>query len=112
MAYADTTELARVLGLRNPSSNQEAALDRVLEAATMRIDSEIDLAEGEALDAGQIALAEQVCLAYGAELWKFQEVQFGLVGIGSEVGATFVPRDLWEKYAIQLEPLKNQWGLA
>lgn len=78
----------------------------------MRIDSEIDLASTASLDAGQLALAEQVCLAYAAELWKFQEVQFGLVGIGSEVGATFVPRDLWEKYAIQLEPLKNQWGLA
>lgn len=112
MAYADTTELARVLNIRVPSDNQEAAFDRVIEAATMRIDSEIDLAADASLDGGQIALAEQVCLAYAAELWKFQEVQFGLVGIGSEVGATFVPRDLWEKYAIQLEPLKNQWGLA
>lgn len=112
MAYADTTELARVLKIRNPSSDIETALDRVLEAATMRIDSEIDLAAGEALDAGQIAIAEQVCLAYAAELWKFQEVQFGLVGVGTEFGATFVPRDLWEKHAIALEPLKNQWGLA
>lgn len=112
MAYADTTELARVLHLRNPSSDQETALDRVLEAATMQIDAEIDLATDAALDSGQISLCEQVCLAYAAELWKFQEVQFGLVGIGSELGATFVPRDLWKKYAIQLEPLKNQFGFA
>lgn len=112
MAYADTTELARVLKIRNASDEQEAALDRVLEAATLRIDSEIDRISTNPLSAAEIALAEQVCLAYAAELWKFEEVQFGLVGIGSEVGATFVPRDLWEKYAIQLEPLKEQFGLA
>lgn len=112
MAYAETTELARVLKIRNVSTEQEAALDRVLEAATLRIDSEINREADDPLDGAEIALAEQVCLAFAAELWKFEEVQFGLVGIGSEVGATFVPRDLWEKYAIQLEPLKGQWGLA
>lgn len=112
MAYVDTSELARVLNIRTPSNDQEAALDRVLEAATKRIDDWIDLAEGESLDAGGTALAEHVCLGYAAELWKFQEVQFGLIGIGSEVGATYVPRDLWGKWAIELESIKSQQGFA
>lgn len=112
MAYAETTELARVLNIRNPSDEQEAALDRVLEAATQRIDDEVDRESTDPLSGGHLLLAEQVCLAYAAELWKFQEVQFGLVGIGTEVGPSYVPRDLWAKYAIQLEGAKRGWGFA
>ena len=112
MAYAETSELARVLNLRNLSDEQEAALDRVLEAASTKIDDEVDRPSTDPLSGGHLLLAEQVCLAYAAELWKFQEVQFGLVGIGLETGPTYVPRDAWKKYAIQLESAKRQFGFA
>lgn len=112
MAYIDTSELFRVLKIRQPSDDQEAAADRVLEAATTRIDDEVDRAAGDPLSGGHLLMAEQVCLAYATELWKFEEVQFGLVGIGAEVGPTYAPRDLWAKYAIQLENAKRQHGFA
>lgn len=113
MAYADTTELARILKIRTPSDEQEAALDRVLEAAAGEIDAWVDLAEDASLtEAWQIALLEQVNLERAAELWKLQEVQFGIVGLDSETGATHMSRDTFAKHAITLAPLKSQWGFA
>lgn len=111
--YATVDELARILKVRAPSADQVTALGRVLLMATGEIDSEIDLAAGaDALAGWQIALVTEVCLERGAELWKEQEVQFGLVGIGTEFGPTRIARDTWDKYALKLAPLKNQWGLA
>jgi hypothetical protein len=53
----------------------------------------------------------QVNLERAAELWKLQEVQFGIV-LGSEFGATHIARNTWDKYAYTLAPLKDRWGLA
>src|SRR5688572_31366640 len=113
MAYADTTELARILKIRTPSDEQEAAMDRVLEAASGEIDTYVDLAEGESFTAAwQIALLEQVNLERAAELWKLQEVQLGVI-LGSEAfGPVHIARDSFAKHAITLSPLKNQWGFA
>lgn len=113
MAYAETTELARVLKIRTPSDEQEAALDRVLEAAAAEIDAFIDLADGESIaTAGGIALLEQVNLARAAELWKLEEVQFGVI-LGSELsGAVHLRTDSFAKHAITLAPLKGQFGFA
>ena len=112
MAYADTTELARILKIRTPSDEQEAAMDRVLEAAAGEIDSEIDLAADTSLtEAWQLALVEQVNLSRAAELWKLEEVQFGVI-IGSELVTGSAPRDTWKKHAVTLAPLKGQWGFA
>lgn len=113
MAYADTTELARLLKIRTPSDEQEAALDRVLEAAAGEIDSYIDLEADTVLaEAWQVALLEQVNLARAAELWKLEEVQFGVI-LGSEFsGAVHLARDSFAKHAITLAPLKAQWGFA
>jgi hypothetical protein len=110
MAYAETTELARVLKIRTPSDTQEAALDRVLEAAAAEIDLELGLETG-LTSAGAIALVEQVNLERAAELWKLQEVQFGMI-LGSEIVTGSAPRDTWKKHAITLAPLKQTWGFA
>jgi hypothetical protein len=112
MAYAETTELARILKIRTPSEEQEAAMDRVLEAAAGEIDSEIDLAAGSSLtEPWQLALVEQVNLSRAAELWKLEEVQFGVI-IGSELVTGSQPRDTFRKHAATLAPLKQQWGFA
>jgi hypothetical protein len=110
MAYAETTELARVLKIRTPSDQQEAALDRVLEAAAAEIDLELGLETGLS-NPGDVALVEQVNLERAAELWKLQEVQFGVI-IGSELVTGSAPRDTWKKHAITLAPLKQTWGFA
>jgi hypothetical protein len=112
MAYADATELARILKIRGPSTAQTDAMERVLDAATAEIDAEIDLDADSVLDASQTAIAEQVCLQRASEFWLLQEVPLGVAGIGSEMGATHLARDSWAKYAHQLAPLKGQWGLA
>jgi glutamate/tyrosine decarboxylase-like PLP-dependent enzyme len=112
MAYADSDELARILKIRNPSSDQTNAMERVLDAATAEIDAEIDLDADTALDSAQTAIAEQVCLQRAAELWHLTEVPLGIAGIGSDMGATHLARDSWAKYVPMLAPLKDQWGFA
>ena len=113
MAYAETTELARILKIRTPTDEQEAALDRVLEAAATEIDLELDLEAGASITSlGGVALIEQVNLERAAELWKLQEVQFGVVGLGSEFGATHIASDTWRKHAVTLSKLKGRFGFA
>jgi hypothetical protein len=108
--YAETEELFRILKIRTPTDEQEDAATRVLAAATFEIDNEIDLVDGEELAGAQVSLAQQVCLERAAELWKLQEVQFGVI-LGSDF-ATHISRDTWKKHSVTLGPLKQQWGFA
>ncbi len=84
----------------------------VMLAAAGEINRELDLADDQELDGFGVALCAQVNLARGAELWKEEETQFGILGIGSDVGTTYIARDTWEKHAIKLSTLKGQWGFA
>ena len=111
-AYGTVPELARVLKISSPSAAQETAMHRVLSAAAGEINSEIDFETTTTLLEWQCALATQVCLERAAELWKLQEIQFGIVGLGSEFGPTHMARNTWDKHAYSLAPLKQQWGLA
>lgn len=111
-AYGTTDELFRILKIRTPTTEQTNAAERVLAAATGEINSEVDLPDPDVLSGWQVSLATEVCLERAAELWKEQEVQFGLVGIGSEFGATRIAINTWEKYAVKLAPLKQQWGFS
>lgn len=110
-SYATVAELARILKIRTPSAEQTLAMERVLLAASGEINSEIDLEDDSALSGWQVALASQVCLARAAELWKLEEVQFGVI-LGGELGPVHMARDTWAKHAITLAPLKQQWGFA
>jgi hypothetical protein len=110
--YADTDELARILKIRTPSAEQTLALERVLIAATHEIDEEIDREDDDPVSGAEISLAAQVCLQRATELWMLQEVPLGVAGIGSEMGASYLARNSWEKYAFTLAPLKRQWGFA
>lgn len=116
MAYADTDELARVLKIRNPTTEQEEALQSVLDAAAGEIDAEINLAEdADPLDEDwQLALLKTVNIDRAGEHWKQRESQFGLIGLGTEFGggAERIARDSWDRHAHKLAPLKAQWGIA
>jgi hypothetical protein len=112
MAYAESTELARILKIRTPSTEQTAALERCLDAATQEIDSFIDLPADAVLEPGQVAIAEQVCLERARELWQLQEVQLGFL-VGELTGeASRIAQDTWKKHSVTLWPLKGQWGFA
>lgn len=111
VAYSSTEELARLLKINTPTSEQTAAMVRVLTMAGVEIDAEIDLAEdADALTTAQLALAEEVNLERAVELWR--ETPWGIVGLDSDIGGTHTARNTWERYAHKLAPLKNQWGLA
>jgi hypothetical protein len=113
--YGTVAELARILKLRNVSDEQEIALRRVLAAASAEIDAEIDLADGESLTSGHVAIANVVCLERAAEHWAQQEIQFGLVFTGDAAlggGAERIANNTWERHAAKLAPLKSQWGFA
>ena len=111
-AFATVGELARILKIRNPTDEQRDAMERVLLAAAGEINSEIDLASDEGLASWQLALAQEVNLERAVEHWRQQESPFGLLAIGVDVPAERTARDSWERHALKLAPLKNQWGLA
>lgn len=108
--YATTDELFRILKIRTPTAEQTAAGLRVLTAAALEID--LELGRNDTFSSPYPPLVVEVNLQRAAELWKLQEVQFGIVGIGSEFGATHMARDTWAKHAITLAPLKASWGFA
>lgn len=110
--YGTVSELARILKISSPTAAQETAMRRVLAASAGEINNDIDFVDVTTLLEWQCALATQVNLERAAELWKLQEVQFGIVGIGSEFGATHISRDTFLKHSITLWPLKQQFGFA
>lgn len=112
MAYADADELFRILKIRTPSSEQQAAADRVLEAAAGEIDAEINLADGVTLAPWQLELAAEVNLERAVEHWRQQEAPFGILALEGFAGAERTARDTWERHANKLAPLKDQWGIA
>lgn len=118
-AFVEPEELARVLKIRTPSAEQTVALQRCIDTAMAEIIAEIDLVDPDALDLENLgledlhlALATEVNLERAIEHWKQEEAAFGILGIGADLVAVRAPRDSWERHALKLTPLKEQWGLA
>jgi hypothetical protein len=110
--FADVSELYPIVSVRGtPSAAQVAKGERVMTAAAGEIVRELDLADDQALDGYGVALCAQVNLLRAAELWKEEEVTFGILG-GIDSAITYVARDTWEKHAIKLSTLKGRWGFA
>ena len=105
--YATATELATILQV-NATSNADA-LERVLIAAAGEINSETGRSD---LSGWELELAAQVNLARAEELWKQMKAPWGLIGLDSELGATRIARDTFERHAHALAPLKHEWGIA
>jgi hypothetical protein len=110
MAYAEATELARILQIRSPSDDQTAAMERKLDVATGEIDREIDLSADAVMSPEDLVTLEDVCLRRAAELWQLDYNALGVVG--ADMGPTYLTKNSWEKYANELAHIKSQWGLA
>jgi hypothetical protein len=109
--YATVGELFRILKIRAPTAEQTVAGDRVLAAAALEINAELDLAEP--LSDPPPALVVGVNLDRAADLWRHTESIAGVTGLLGDEGAIVTPaRYSWERYAQRLAPLKEQWGLA
>lgn len=112
--YATVDELARLLKIRAPSSEQTVALERVLTTAAGEINAEVGRTEDNPLTGWELSLAAQVNLERAVEHWQQQEVTFafGLTGVGTDIGATHIARDTWQRHAHKLAPLKEEFGFA
>ena len=110
MAYATDTELAGILKV-NATSNEDA-LNRVLDAAALEIDSEIGATMGFSDDPQALALLAEVNLERAVEHWQQMRSPFGIVGLGGESIPLVTARDSWERHARKLAPLKESWGFA
>lgn len=110
--YGSVTELAQILKVR--ASDRAAALRRVLESASIEIDSEIgtaDITGTEVPYGAPPALVVEVCLERAVEHWKQEQQPWGIVGLG-DLAAAYTPRDTWDRHAHKLSPLKASWGIA
>jgi hypothetical protein len=114
IGYTTTEELQRILKIRTPSDDQVAAFTRVLLAAALEIDKELDrAADATAFTDQELALLAAVNLDRGADLWRHTESIPGMTGLlGEGDGAPLPGRYSWERYAQRLAPLKGQWGIA
>lgn len=119
-AFADVTELARVLKIRSPTTEQTDALQRCLDTAMAEIVAEIDLADPDDADEENLgienllhlALITEVNIERAIEHWKQQEAAFGILGLGADLVAVRTATDGWARHALKLQPVKQSWGLA
>jgi hypothetical protein len=117
VSYAETDELFRVLKVRNPTADQTAAGQRVLDAAAAEIDAELDLTTPYD-PVGTVGgtnpappLVVEVNLERAVEHWRQQEAPFGVLGFDSTM-PTPTATDSFNRHANKLAPLKANWGLS
>lgn len=110
--YATTTDLFRILKVRDPSSDQTAAATRVLSIATGEINAELDREDDDPVAGWEVDLCVGVCLDRAADLWRHTESVPGVLGVLDEAVSATPGRYSWERYAQRLAPAKRQWGLA
>ncbi len=106
--YGTVDELALILKRLNPNPDQRAAMERVLTAASGEVNAEID--RTDALAPWQIMLATEVTLERAVEHWQQLQVPYGIWE--NAVGPVVVGRDTWDRHALKLAPLKQNWGMA
>jgi hypothetical protein len=106
--YGTTEELFRRLKIRTPTPDQETAADRILIAASGEVNKKMGRLTD--LDSAELALATEVTLERGAELWNESEVPFGAIGLDNPSGPVFVSR---HSRALQkLTANQESWGCA
>jgi hypothetical protein len=106
--FADSVELARILTV-NETTNHDA-LERVLIAAAGEIITETGRSD---FTGWELELVTQVNLARAEELWRQMKVPWGIVMDTTGVsGPTYLARDTFARHAVQLQPLKVDWGIA
>lgn len=103
MAYAEAETLAGKLKVNATTYADD--LDRVLNAATLEIDREIN---GPLVSPSteELALLETVCLSRAQDLWTIEGLPVGVIGLGGET-PLLTPRDSWARHALALARLRD-----
>jgi len=109
-AYATVEQLADALRVQVTTKNRDA-LQLSLDAAALEIDQYCDRPADNPLPDPPPALATTVNIARGIEWFKSNDSAFGGVGF-ADTGVLRVPRDAFARHALDLIPLKVQFGLA
>lgn len=113
MAYSSTTELFRVLKVRDASEAQTEAAERVLNVASLEIDRELDRPDdAPEFTEEEQALVDGVALDRAADLWRHTESIPGVLGGLDDLVPTTPGRYSFARYTARLSPLKSQWGVA
>lgn len=110
VAYADVTELARILQLSSPSAAQTVAMQRCLDAAAAEIDSY--LAPAAPYYPPYPPLVIQVNLERAVDHWKSEQSPFGIVAMGGEAPPSYTGRNSWRRHANALLSLKSSFGVG
>jgi hypothetical protein len=106
--YATSQELFRILKIRAPTADQAVAADRVLQVAAGEINAK--MGRLDALQPWQLQLCAEVNLERAAEHWAAEEVPFGVIGLDSPAGPTYLPRK--SRALAKLLPLEQSWGIS
>jgi hypothetical protein len=106
--YGTVEELFRRLKIRTATAEQTDAADRILVAASGEVNAKMGRSTG--LAAWELALATEVTLERGAELWNESEVPFGAIGLDNPSGPVFVSRH--SRALGKLGPLAESWGVS
>ena len=112
MTYSTVDELFRLVRIPTPTPEQLAAGERVLDAASGEVDSEIGRADTDPpLDGWQLALAEEVTVERAVEHWQQGQSPFGVIGFGTDV-PIHTGQNSWRRHKLKLLPLKRSFGVA
>ena len=112
MAYADISELQRLLRIETPDSLQSAAMQRALDEAAEEIDWELGYTADSPAPSPPPALVVGVNLDRAVEHWRQSYSPFGVIGVGAESEPIVTARDSWYRHARKLAPLKVSYGVA
>src|SRR5262245_24528975 len=109
MGYATVDELAAALRLTVTVKNQDW-LQSCVDAAAAEMDHAMGRATSPLPDPPP-ALVVTVNVARGVEWWKANDAAFGGVGF-ADTGVLRVPADSFERHALALIPLTEQFGIG
>lgn len=104
-------DLAAALRISATPTNTPA-LQRCIDAADHECLASIDPFERvNPLAVDEQPLYDSTVLQRSVEWWKANDAAFGIVGY-AETGGLRAPKDGFDRHAVVLAPLKQQWGLA
>ena len=116
MSYVDVVELGRVLGKQSPTAAEQAAMQRVLDEAALKIDLYLGYTvdnPAPPVDTPEYATLAEVNLGFSQELWSLEGRVAGIIPVGPDSIPVIAAHNIWNRWRLRLTPLKmNGWGLA
>jgi Asp-tRNA(Asn)/Glu-tRNA(Gln) amidotransferase A subunit family amidase len=116
VAYVAVAELQRVLGKLSPTAAEQAAMQRVLDEAALKIDLYLGYTvdnPAPPVDAPAYQTLAEVNLGMAQELWSMEGRVAGIIPVGPDSVPVIAAHNIWNRWRLRLVPLKmNGWGLA